>query len=96
MSLKIWMNDGLVDESEAKVSVFDHALLYGDGIFEGIRVYGGKIFELEAHMDRLYRSAQAIRLEIPQDIKTLSKTLKRRWRRTISAMATFGCWLPVV
>ena len=70
------MNDGLVDESEAKVSVFDHALLYGDGIFEGIRVYGGKIFELEAHMDRLYKSAQAIRLEIPQDIKTLSKNVE--------------------
>jgi len=62
--MKIWLNDRLVDESEAKISVFDHGLLYGDGVFEGIRVYSGKIFEFEAHLDRLYRSAKAIRLEI--------------------------------
>jgi branched-chain amino acid aminotransferase len=65
MALKIWLNDGLVDESEAKVSVFDHGLLYGDGVFEGIRVYNRKVFELPAHIDRLYRSANAIRLKIP-------------------------------
>jgi len=72
MGLKIWLNDKLVEESEAKVSVFDHGLLYGDGVFEGIRVYGGKVFELKAHMDRLYVSAKAIRLVIPQDMETLS------------------------
>jgi len=72
MGLKIWLNDGLVDESEAKVSVFDHGLLYGDGVFEGIRVYGGRIFELEAHIDRLYRSALAIRLTISRDKQTLT------------------------
>ncbi len=65
MSLKIWLKDKLVDESEAKVSVFDHGLLYGDGVFEGIRVYSGKIFELKAHVLRLYESAAAIRLKIP-------------------------------
>jgi branched-chain amino acid aminotransferase len=65
MALKIWMNDGLVDESAAKVSVFDHGLLYGDGVFEGIRVYSRKVFELKAHIDRLYQSANAIRLKIP-------------------------------
>jgi branched-chain amino acid aminotransferase len=63
--MKIWLNDKLVDESEAKISVFDHGLLYGDGVFEGIRVYSGRIFEFDAHLDRLYRSARAIRLEIP-------------------------------
>jgi len=63
--MKIWLNDRLVDESEAKISVFDHGLLYGDGVFEGIRVYSGKIFEFDAHLDRLYRSAKAIRLELP-------------------------------
>ncbi len=63
--MKIWLNDRLVDESEAKISVFDHGLLYGDGVFEGIRVYSGRIFEFDAHLDRLYRSARAIRLELP-------------------------------
>ncbi|MCF7957645.1 MAG: branched-chain-amino-acid transaminase [Phycisphaerae bacterium] len=73
MGLKIWLNDGLVDESEAKVSVFDHGLLYGDGVFEGIRVYGGKVFELKAHIDRLYMSAKAIRLPIPSDPDELAR-----------------------
>jgi branched-chain amino acid aminotransferase len=81
MGLKIWLNDKLVEESEAKVSVFDHGLLYGDGVFEGIRVYGGKVFELKAHMDRLYVSAKAIRLVIPQDIETLSDNV----RKTVAA-----------
>jgi len=71
MGLKIWLNDGLVDESEAKVSVFDHGLLYGDGVFEGIRVYGGKVFEHKAHIDRLYCSGRAIRLNIPIDKQTM-------------------------
>ncbi len=65
MALKIWLSDRLVDEADAKVSVFDHGLLYGDGVFEGIRVYHGKVFELEAHMRRLYESAKAIRLSMP-------------------------------
>jgi branched-chain amino acid aminotransferase len=65
MALKIWLDDRLVDEADAKISVFDHGLLYGDGVFEGIRVYKGKIFELEAHIRRLYRSAKVIRLKIP-------------------------------
>jgi branched-chain amino acid aminotransferase len=64
MALKIWLNGKLIDEAEAKISVFDHGLLYGDGVFEGIRVYNGKIFELDAHLDRLYRSAKSIRLPI--------------------------------
>jgi branched-chain amino acid aminotransferase len=65
MALKIWMNDGLVSESDAKISVFDHGVLYGDGVFEGIRVYGGRVFEHAAHMRRLFESARAIRLAIP-------------------------------
>jgi branched-chain amino acid aminotransferase len=71
MALKIWMNNGLVDESEAKVSVFDHGLLYGDGVFEGIRVYNAKAFELDAHLRRLYDSARAIRLTIPMEMDEL-------------------------
>jgi branched-chain amino acid aminotransferase len=64
MALKIWLNGKLVDQEDAKVSVFDHGLLYGDGVFEGIRVYDGRVFELDAHIKRLYESAKAIRLTI--------------------------------
>ncbi len=71
MGLKIWLDEKLVDQDDAKVSVFDHGLLYGDGVFEGIRVYNSKIFELDAHMDRLYESAKVLRLAIPMDKATL-------------------------
>ena len=76
MGTKIWLNDKLVDESKAKVSVFDHGLLYGDGVFEGIRVYNGKVFELEAHIERLFNSAHSIRLNIPQDPETLAQNVR--------------------
>ncbi len=65
MPLKIYLAGKLVDEADAKISVFDHGFLYGDGVFEGIRVYGGKAFLLDEHITRLYESALAIRLEIP-------------------------------
>jgi len=77
--MKIWLDNKLVDEKDAKISVFDHGLLYGDGVFEGIRVYDGRIFEFEAHLKRLYQSAQAIRLKIPmskeQIIRAAEKTV---------------------
>ncbi len=63
--MKIYLNGKLVPERDAKVSVFDHGLLYGDGVFEGIRVYNGRVFMLDEHIERLYRSAKAIDLEIP-------------------------------
>ena len=56
MELKIYLDGALVPESQAKVSVFDHGLLYGDGVFEGIRFYNGRVFRLEQHMRRLYDS----------------------------------------
>jgi len=65
--MKIWLDGSLVDESDAKISVLDHGTLYGDGVFEGIRVYGGKIFEVRAHIERLFVSADKIRLDIPYD-----------------------------
>lgn len=65
MPLKVWLDGKLVDKSDAKVSVYDHGLLYGDGVFEGIRVYHGRIFEPEAHLRRLFDSAKSIRLTIP-------------------------------
>ena len=65
MSRKIYLNGKLVPQAEATVSVFDHGLLYGDGVFEGLRTYGGKVFRLAEHVRRLYESAQAIWLTIP-------------------------------
>jgi len=80
MALKIWLDNKLVDEAEARISVFDHGLLYGDGVFEGIRVYNQRVFELQAHVDRLYDSAKGIRLEIPMSksklIEAVEKTVK--------------------
>jgi branched-chain amino acid aminotransferase len=64
MALKIWLDGNLVDQQDAKISVFDHGVLYGDGVFEGIRVYNGRVFELDAHIRRLYESAKGIRLTI--------------------------------
>ena len=65
MARIVFMNDRLVPENEARVSVFDHGLLYGDGVFEGMRSYSGRVFRLDAHIDRLWESAQAICLKIP-------------------------------
>jgi branched-chain amino acid aminotransferase len=65
MARIVFMNDRLVPEDEARVSVFDHGLLYGDGVFEGMRSYSGRVFRLDAHIDRLWESAQAICLKIP-------------------------------
>lgn len=64
-NLKVWVGSGVVPVAEAKISVFDHAILYGDGIFEGIRIYKGKIFKEAEHIRRIFESAKAIRLEIP-------------------------------
>ncbi len=65
MGLKIYLDGQLVEREQAKVSVYDHGLLYGDGVFEGIRCYNGTVFQMDAHVNRLYDSAKAIRLEIP-------------------------------
>jgi branched-chain amino acid aminotransferase len=65
MGLKIYLNGKLVNASEAKISVYDHGLLYGDGVFEGIRSYGSLVFKLKEHVDRLYESAHTILLKIP-------------------------------
>jgi branched-chain amino acid aminotransferase len=77
MPLKIWLDGNLVDQADAKVSVFDHGLLYGDGVFEGIRVYGGRVFELIAHLRRFYGSAKAIRLEVPMEKAELAAAVKK-------------------
>ncbi len=62
---RVYINGKFFDKADAKVSVFDHGLLYGDGIFEGIRVYAGKVFRLAEHIERLYESARHLMLEVP-------------------------------
>jgi branched-chain amino acid aminotransferase len=77
----IWLDGEWCDRATARVSVYDHGLLYGDGVFEGIRVYGGKIFRLDEHMDRLYDSAKAIWLTIPmpkEELLTITREAVRR------------------
>ncbi len=63
--MKIYLNGDIVEEKDAKVSVFDHGYLYGDGVFEGIRSYSGRVFRLDEHLDRLYSSAHTIMLNMP-------------------------------
>jgi len=65
MELSVYVDGKFYPQSEAKVSVFDHGLLYGDGVFEGIRAYNGRVFKLDRHLERLYHSAKAIDLKIP-------------------------------
>jgi len=72
MGLKIYVGGEFVDEDDAKVSVFDHGLLYGDGVFEGIRVYDSNVFMLDAHLKRLYNGAKVIRLAIPMEPEDLN------------------------
>jgi len=78
--MKVYINGKLVEKKDAKISVFDHGLLYGDGVFEGIRAYNKLIFKLKEHIDRLYESAHTIMLEIPmsksQMIKAIIDTIR--------------------
>ena len=71
--MKIYLDGKFVDEADAKISVFDHGLLYGDGVFEGIRLYEGNVFRLEAHLKRLEHSAKAIMLDLPHAREEISE-----------------------
>lgn len=73
--MKIFLDGQLVDKADAKVSVFDHGFLYGDGVFEGLRVYNGHVFRLDAHLERLSRSARAILLEWPLSLDELKTAI---------------------
>ncbi len=81
MGLTIYLNGDFVPAEEAKVSVFDHGLLYGDGVFEGIRFYNDRVFKLDEHLQRLYDSAKAIRLEIPLKTKEFEEVILETIRR---------------
>ena len=76
MSTKVWINGQLFDKLDAKVSVYDHGLLYGDGVFEGIRIYSGKVFKHAEHINRLYESAKAIALTIPLTPSEMTKAVE--------------------
>ena len=71
--MKIYLNGDYVEKEDAKVSVFDHGLLYGDGVFEGIRIYEGCVYKLDDHLERLEQSAKAILLELPMKREEFSK-----------------------
>ena len=77
----IYLDGQFVPENEAKVSVFDHGLLYGDGVFEGIRAYNGRIFKCEEHIDRLYAAAKAIMLDIPLTKEEMTEVLLETCRK---------------
>ncbi|MFA5005262.1 MAG: branched-chain-amino-acid transaminase [Candidatus Omnitrophota bacterium] len=78
--MKIYINGKYYDKSNAKVSVFDHGLLYGDGVFEGIRSYNRRVFKLKEHIDRLYESAQSIMLRIPMSKQEMIKAVVQTTR----------------
>src|ERR1700734_2847892 len=75
MQLTIYIDGQFYPESEAKVSVFDHGLLYGDGVFEGIRFYNGRVFKLTEHLERLWESARAICLTIPLSVAEMEEAV---------------------
>ncbi len=77
----VYLDGKYVDSSEAKVSVFDHGLLYGDGVFEGIRIYGGNVYRLDEHLERLENSAKAIMLAVPLARPAMSEAVCETCRR---------------
>jgi branched-chain amino acid aminotransferase len=92
MSPKVWIDGNLYEKDQAKISVYDHGLLYGDGVFEGLRVYQGRIFECEKHLDRLMDSARAIRLTPP-----LGRTeLKSAMREVLDANGVTDCYMRLI
>ncbi len=81
MELMVYVDGKFVPQSEAKISVFDHGLLYGDGVFEGIRAYNGRIFKLEQHVNRLFNSAKAIDLKIPHTREEMADIILETCRK---------------
>ena len=95
MQIEIYIDGTYYPEAEAKVSVFDHGLLYGDGVFEGIRFYNGRVFRLEGHLDRLWDSARAIALTIPLSREAMTDALLETVARMSCATATSASSLRV-
>ncbi len=80
MAAKVYINGTFYEQEDARISVFDHGLLYGDGVFEGLRSYGGKVFRLREHLDRLWESAKAIHLEIPISLPEMTDAVNESLR----------------
>lgn len=80
MALKVFISGKFYDKDDAKISVFDHGLLYGDGVFEGIRSYAGKVFRMRQHLDRLWDSAKAIWLTIPMTKEEMAAAIEETLR----------------
>ncbi len=92
MGQKIYLNGEFVSREEAKISVYDHGFLYGDGIFEGLRTYNGRIFKLEEHIDRLYKSSKYICLDIPLSKEQLVDTVVK----TVRLNGDRDCYIRIV
>jgi branched-chain amino acid aminotransferase len=92
MSLKVWIDGKLYDKEHAKISVYDHGVLYGDGVFEGIRVYRRRIFECDAHLRRLFDSARAIRLNPPLTVEQFKSAMET----TVKANNFSDCYIRLV
>ena len=74
--MKVWLDGHLLDKHHANVSVYDHGLLYGDGVFEGIRFYNGRVFKLKSHLDRLAASAKAIHLTMHYTMREIEQAVR--------------------
>jgi len=92
MALQVWIDGKLYDKENARVSVYDHGFLYGDGVFEGIRIYSGRIFEADAHIRRLFESAKAIRLMVPISAKEILTAIEQ----TAKANGFTDCYVRLV
>src|ERR1700719_4176139 len=79
--MKIYIDGKYYNQENAKISVFDHGLLYGDGVFEGIRAYNGRVFKLKEHIDRLFYSAKSILLDLPLARAEIMKAVVETCRR---------------
>lgn len=90
--MKVWLDGHLVDKQHAVVPVYDHGLLYGDGVFEGIRVYNGRVFKLRTHLDRLEASAKAIHLTLHYTLRELEQAV----RETVAANGMKDAYIRLV
>ncbi len=90
--MKVYIDDNFFEKEEAKISVYDHGLLYGDGVFEGIRIYNGNIFKLNGHIDRLYKSAMSILLDIPLP----KNELKAAIEETVKINEKKNCYIRLI
>jgi branched-chain amino acid aminotransferase len=92
LGLKVYINGELYEKENARISVYDHGLLYGDGVFEGIRAYNGRIFRCKEHVDRLFASARAIALEIPMSKEEVADAM----RATLDANGLTDAYIRLV